>query len=383
MNEQMDFNTLCIHGSNKKYDTTGAVSVPIFQSAVFSYPGVGKTTGFDYTRQQNPTREYVEDLIANLENGIGGLAFSSGMAAITLAMEIFEPGDHIILSDNLYGGSYRLFYQIYTKNNGLEFTLVDASDISAIEKQITPKTKAIFIETPSNPVMHVTDIAAVAALAKAHGLITIADNTFLTPYFQRPLELGLDIVIHSGTKYLGGHNDTLSGFLVWNNPALSEKLRFLHKCTGACLAPFDSWVMIRSIKTLPIRMDRHEENARHIAEWLQQQSRVKKVYYPGLKDHPQYEISCRQSSGFGGMVSFEAESEAAALQILGRVKLIQFGESLGGTESLVTYPVLQTHADIPKEEREAKGINNQLIRLSVGLESYMDIINDLDRAINC
>ena len=378
----MDINTLCIHGSKKKYDNTGAVSVPIFQSAVFSYPGVGKTTGFDYSRQQNPTREYIEDVIANLEKGIGGLAFSSGLAAITLAMEIFEPGDHIILSDNLYGGSYRLFYQIYAKNNGLTFTLVDTADIPAVERQITPKTRAIFIETPSNPVMHVTDIAAIAALAKAYNLLTIADNTFLTPYFQRPLELGLDIVVHSGTKYLGGHNDTLSGFLVWNNPALSEKLCFLHKCTGACLSPFDSWLMIPSIKTLPIRMDRHEENTRHIVEWLQQQPRVKKIYYPGLKDHPQYEISCRQSSGFGGMLSFEAESEAAALRILDSVRVIQFGESLGGTESLLTYPVLQTHADVPKEEREAKGINNQLIRLSVGLESYTDIIADLDQAIN-
>ena len=378
----MDINTLCIHGSKKKYDTTGAVSVPIFQSAVFSYPGVGQTTGFDYSRQQNPTREYVEDVITNLENGIGGLAFASGMAAITLSMEIFEPGDHIILSDNLYGGSYRLFYQIYTKNNGLTFTLVDTADIAAVQRQITPKTKAIFIETPSNPVMHVTDIAAITALAKAHKLLTIADNTFMTPYFQRPLTLGVDIVVHSGTKYLGGHNDTLSGFLVWNNPALSEKLRFLHKCTGACLSPFDSWLMVRSIKTLPVRMERHEENTRRVAEWLQTQSRVKKIYYPGLKDHPQYEVSCRQASGFGGMISFEAESRDAALRILDSVRVIQFGESLGGTESLVTYPVLQTHADIPKEEREAKGINDGLIRLSVGLESCADIINDLDRAIN-
>jgi len=378
----MTINTKCIHGSTKKYDTTGAVSVPIFQSAVFSYPGVGETTGFDYSRQQNPTREYIEDIIANLENGIGGLAFASGMAAITLTMELFSPGDHIILSDNLYGGSYRLFYQIYTKNNGLSFTLVDAGDISAIEKQITPKTKAIFIETPSNPVMHVTDIAAVSALAKAHDLLVIADNTFLTPYFQKPLDLGVDIVVHSGTKFLGGHNDTLSGFLAWSNPALSDKLRFLHKCTGACLSPFDSWLMIRSIKTLSVRMDRHEENTRRIAEWLSNQPRIRKVYYPGLKTHPQYEISCRQATGFGGVLSFEAESAEAALKILGGVRIIQFGESLGGAESLLTYPVLQTHADIPKEEREAKGITDKLIRLSVGLEDYTDLTNDLDRAIN-
>jgi len=343
---------------------------------------VGQSTGFDYTRQQNPTREYIEDVIANLECGIGGLAFASGMAAITLTMEIFEPGDHIILSDNLYGGSYRLFYQICSKNNGLNFTLVDTADIVAIENAITPATKAIFIETPSNPVMHVTDIVAVTNLAKANSLLTIADNTFLTPYFQRPLQLGVDIVVHSGTKYLGGHNDTLAGFLVWNNPGLSDRLRFLHKCTGACLSPFDSWLMIRSIKTLALRMDKHEENTKQIVAWLQSQPKVKKIYYPGLESHPQYAVTCKQTSGFGGMLSFEAESEAAALQILDRVRLIQFGESLGGAESLVTYPVLQTHADIPKEEREAKGINNRLIRLSVGLENANDIIADLDQAIN-
>jgi cystathionine beta-lyase/cystathionine gamma-synthase len=377
----MDFQTLCVHGSGKKYDHTGAVSTPIFQSATFAHPGVGQSTGYDYSRQQNPTREHLEITLAALENGTDTLAFSSGMAALTMLMELFSPGDHIIASDDLYGGSHRLFFHLCVKN-GLTFNLVNTSDVSLIEAAITPETKAIFLETPTNPMMQVSDIAAVSRLSRKHELLTIVDNTFLTPYFQKPLELGVDIVLHSGTKYLCGHNDTLAGFLVVKDEKLSERLRFLYKTTGACLSPFDSWLLIRSIKTLPVRLERQQENAMQIAGWLTEQAKIKAVNYPGLESHPQYEISRRQASGFGAMISFEAESEEIAQRILEQVRIIQYAESLGGAESLITYPLLQTHADVPEAEREAKGISNRLLRLSVGLESSGDLLADLDQAIN-
>jgi cystathionine beta-lyase/cystathionine gamma-synthase len=377
----MDFQTLCVHGNEKKYDNTGAVSTPIFQAATFAHPGVGQSTGYDYSRQQNPTREHLEITLARLENGTDALAFSSGMAVLTMMMELFSPGDHIIASDDLYGGSHRLFFHLSAKN-GLTFSLVNTSELHLIEAAITPRTKAVFIETPTNPMMQVTDIAAVSRLSREHGLLTIVDNTFLTPYFQKPLDLGADIVLHSGTKYLCGHNDTLAGFLVVKDMPLSERLRFLYKTTGACLSPFDSWLMIRSIKTLAVRVERQQENATQIAGWLAGQARVKAVHYPGLKNHPQYDISRRQASGFGAMISFEVESEETAKRTLERVRVIQYAESLGGVESLITYPMLQTHADVPEAEREAKGINNRLLRLSVGLESCNDLLADLEQAIN-
>jgi cystathionine beta-lyase/cystathionine gamma-synthase len=377
----MDFQTLCVHGSAKNYDHTGAVSTPIFQSATFAHPGVGQSTGYDYARQQNPTREHLEITLARLENGTDALAFSSGMAALTMLMELFSPGDHIIASDDLYGGSHRLFFHLSVKN-GLTFSLVNTSDIGLMEAAITPATKAVFIETPTNPMMQVSDIAAISRLGRERGLLTIVDNTFLTPYFQKPLELGADVVMHSGTKYLCGHNDTLAGFLVVREAVLSQRLRFLYKTTGACLSPFDSWLLIRSIKTLPVRLERQQENAMRIAAWLSEQEKVRVVNYPGLQNHPQYEISRRQASGFGAMISFEAESAETARRILERVRIIQYAESLGGAESLITYPMLQTHADVPEAEREAKGNNNRLLRLSVGLESAGDLLADLDQAIN-
>lgn len=377
----MDFQTLCIHGNKKKYDSAGAVSVPIFQSATFSHPGVGQSTGYDYSRQQNPTREHLEITVAHLENGTDAMAFSSGMAALTMMMELFSPGDHIIASDDLYGGSHRLFFNLSIKN-GITFSLVDTSDINRIKAAVTPATKAVFIETPTNPMMQVTDIAAVSQLAKKHNLLVIVDNTFLTPYFQRPLELGANIVLHSGTKYLCGHNDTLAGFLVVKDAELSERLRFLYKTTGACLSPFDSWMLIRSIKTLPVRMERQQENALRISKWLSVHSKIKAVHYPGLESHPQYEISRRQASGFGAMISFEVENGETAKRVLEHVRVIQYAESLGGVESLITYPMLQTHADVPEEQREAKGINSRLLRFSVGLESYDDLIADLEQAID-
>lgn len=376
----MKIDTLCIHGSDTKFDPTGAISVPIFQSATFAHPGVGVSTGYDYSRLQNPTREHLEKTIAKLENGCDAMAFSTGMAAIAALMELFSPGDHIIASDDLYGGSHRLFCHISSKN-GLKFDFLDTSDISATAALIRPETKALLVETPTNPMMQVTDLAAVAELCREHGLLLIVDNTFLTPYFQRPLDLGADIVVHSGTKYLGGHNDTLAGFLVVSDPALSERLRFIYKTTGACLSPFDSWLMIRGIKTLAVRMDRQQENAMEIAQWLCGQKKIRKVYYVGLPSHPQYGISKKQTTGFGAMISFETDSEKTALDLLQRVKVIQYAESLGGVESLITYPMLQTHADIPKEMREAKGINERLLRLSVGLESAEDLIADLEQAL--
>jgi len=376
----MNLETLCVHGSGLKYDRTGAVSVPIFQSATFVHPGVGQSTGYDYSRVQNPTREHLEKTLARLENGLDALAFSSGMAALTALMELFSPGDHIVASDDLYGGSRRLFDSISMKN-GLSFDYVDTSDAVGIERCIREETRAVFLETPTNPMMQVTDIAEVSKLCKKYGLLLIVDNTFLTPYFQRPLELGADIVLHSGTKYLCGHNDTLAGFLVVAGEELSERLRLIYKTTGACLSPFDSWLLIRGIKTLHIRMQRQQESAMKIALWLSSHEKVRAVHYVGLPTHPGYAVSVRQASGFGGMISFEVDSEKTALGLLKNVKIIQFAESLGGAESLITYPMLQTHADLPPEVRRQKGINERLLRLSVGLECAEDLIADLKQAM--
>jgi cystathionine gamma-synthase len=370
----MDTSTLCVHGCEKKFDTTGAVAVPIFASATFAHPGVGQSTGFDYSRSLNPTNMHLEDTIAALEGGSHAIAFSSGMAAVSALMELFSPGDHIIASDDLYGGTVRLFSHISEKN-GVKVSY--AATLKDLEKKITPSTKAVFIETPSNPMMRVTDMTAAAAITRKHNALLIVDNTFLTPYFQKPFSHGADIVLHSGTKYLGGHNDTLSGLLVVKNNELSEKLRFIAKTTGACLSPFDSFLIIRGIKTLAIRMERQQETALKIVNWLLEQSAVKNVYYPGLKEHPDYTISLRQTSGFGGMISFSVRNKHTAEKILESVKIIKYAESLGGVESLITYPMLQTHADLPESERNARGIDECLLRLSVGLESADDLIADL------
>lgn len=376
----MDFKTLCVHGDEKKYDQTGAVSMPIFQSATFAHPGIEQSTGFDYTRVQNPTREHLERTVAQLEGGCDAMAFSSGMAAIGVLLELFRPGDHIIASDDLYGGSVRYFSSISEKN-GLTFDFVNTSDLEKVSAHIKLETKAVFIETPTNPMMHVTDIQAVADLLKGRDILLIVDNTFLTPYFQKPLSLGADIVVHSGTKYLGGHNDTLAGFLVARDSVLSEKLRLIYKTVGSCLAPFDSWLISRGIKTLAVRMEKQQENALKIAKWLCDNKKVKSVYYVGLRSHPDYEVSARQASGFGAMISFETATEDTARRVLENVKLIQYAESLGGVESLITYPILQTHADVPLEQREAMGINGRLLRLSIGLEDSGDLIADLESAL--
>ncbi|MCL2213064.1 MAG: PLP-dependent aspartate aminotransferase family protein [Oscillospiraceae bacterium] len=376
----MKINTKCVHGSNKRFDNTGAVSVPIFQSATFIHPGVEQSTGYDYSRLQNPTREYLEDIVANLEEGAEALAFSTGMAAITALMELFSPGDHIIASDDLYGGSVRLFRHISAKN-GVRVTLLDTGDIHALEGAIRPETKAVFVETPTNPMMQVTDIAAVAQITRANGLLLVVDNTFLTPYLQRPLTLGADIVIHSGTKYLGGHNDTLAGFLVVNDAELIQRLRFIYTSTGACLSPFDSWLIIRGIKTLALRMRQHEKSANVIAHWLRKQPKVRAVYYCGFEDHPGHAVNNKQADGFGAVISFEVDNAKTARDMLERIKLVHFAESLGGVESLMTYPYMQTHADVPEEQRLSKGITDKLLRLSVGIEDVNDIIADLSSAL--
>ncbi len=376
----MDFNTLCIHGAENNTHSTGAINVPIYQTATFAHPGVGQSTGYDYSRLQNPTREYLEKCVAALEKGFDALAFSTGMAAITAFMELFSIGDHIIASGDLYGGTVRLFENI-SRKNGLTFDFIDTSDVEGIKALIRPETKVIFIETPTNPMMQVTDIKEVAMLAKAHNLLVAVDNTFLTPFYQRPLTLGADLVIHSGTKFLSGHNDTLAGFLVTDSKELSERLRYIYKTTGACLSPFDSWLLIRGIKTLAIRMERQQENALTIARWLTSQEKVKKVFYIGLKDHPGYEISTKQAAGFGSMISLEVDSEETAKQMLEKIKTIIYAESLGGVETLITYPMLQTHADVPEEDRLKRGINGRLLRLSIGIENADDLIADLKQAL--
>ena len=357
----------------------GSVSFPIYQTATYAHPAVGQSTGFDYSRLQNPTREQVEKVVCQLEGGVDAFALSTGMAAITLLMELFSPGDHIIADSDLYGGSIRLFDNVSAKN-GITFTHVNCATEN-LEPLITEKTKAIYIETPTNPMMNVTDIAKTAALAKKHGLLLIVDNTFMSPYFQNPLALGADIVVHSGTKYLAGHNDTLAGFIVTNRTDIQEKLRFLIKTTGSGLAPFDSWLVLRGIKTLAIRMERAQKNAAKIAEWLKTQKSVTRVIYPGIPEHPGHEIMKKQSRGFGAMLTFQLESTEKALSTLGRVKLIQYAESLGGVETLITYPTTQTHADVPEEIRLKNGITPATLRLSVGIENVDDLIEDLKQAL--
>lgn len=378
---QRDFTTICVHGNKNKYDTTGAISVPIYQTATFAHPSVGVSTGFDYSRLHNPTRAHLEETVNQLEGGVGAIAFATGMAAVTALMELFSSGDHIIASDDLYGGSHRLFHHISSKNN-LVFDFVDTGHIEQVVSLIRPTTKAIFIETPTNPMMQVTDIKTICQQVNHEEILVIVDNTFLTPYYQKPLALGADVVIHSGTKFLGGHNDTLAGFLVTSNESVLEKLAFIAKTIGACLSPMDSWLLIRGIKTLPIRMDRQQVSAMKIANWLQSRSEVIQVYYIGLEDHARYAVSVKQATGFGSMISFEVASETMAKAVLEQLQIIQYAESLGGVESLITYPMMQTHADVPKATREAKGINERLLRLSVGIENVEDLIDDLEQAFS-
>ena len=360
--------------------TTGAISTPIYQTATFRHPALGESTGYDYSRTKNPTRQAVEIAIATLEEGDAGYAFASGMAAITAIAMLYGSGAHLIITEDCYGGTYRVFEKIF-KQFGLQVSYVNTADVQAVRSAITGDTRAIFLETPTNPLMKIADIQALVALAKEHQLQTIVDNTFLTPYLQKPLSLGADIVIHSGSKYLAGHNDVICGLIVAKGAELCSKLAFIQNSTGMILGPQDSWLLLRGIKTLAVRLDRQQENTLIIAQWLEKQKWVNKVYYPGLESSPQKELQNRQASGYGAMLSFEVCDAKLVPQILQRLKLIQFADSLGGVESLITFPFVQTHADIPLEIRLKLGVNEQLLRFSVGIESVTDLIEDLQQAV--
>lgn len=371
----------CIHleGDNPaaRY---GAISFPIYQTATFAHPALGESTGYDYSRVQNPTRQQLEKTVAALEQGTDAVAFSTGMAAILAVMELFAPGDHIVAEADLYGGTPRLFHTV-SEPRGITFTTVNFSDGTAqVAAAIRPETKALYIETPTNPMMHVTDIRKAAELAHAHGALLIVDNTFLSPYLQNPLTLGADIVVHSGTKYLSGHNDTLAGFAVVKDAALAARLREISKTIGANLAPSDAWLLLRGIQTLAVRMDRAEENAMALAQWLKTRPEVTRVIYPGLPEHPGHALMKQQARGFGAMLTFEVRDKREVPVLLKAVRLIRFAESLGGTESLLTYPITQTHADVPPEVLAANGLTDRILRLSVGIENINDLRTDLEQA---
>ncbi|RED63870.1 PLP-dependent transferase [Cohnella lupini] len=366
-------------GSQNDPDT-GAVSFPVYQATAFRHPRLGQSTGFDYARTKSPTRAVLEAAAADLESGDAGFACSSGMAALQTVFALFGQGDHLLVSLDLYGGTYRLLEKIMSRF-GVTASYIDTNDLDALETHRTPNTKAILIETPTNPLMMVTDIAKVAAWAKQKGLLTIVDNTLLTPFFQRPIELGADIIVHSATKYLGGHNDVLAGLIVTKGEKLSADVAFLHNSIGAVLGPQDSWLLMRGMKTLALRMERHQYNATRLAAWLKIHPSVEEVYYPALPHHPGHDIQNSQSSGNTGIFSFKMKDARTIEPILRHIKLIAFAESLGGTESLMTYPAVQTHADIPEEIREAIGVDDRLLRFSVGIEHVDDIMNDLKQAI--
>jgi len=363
-----------------EWDTrTGAVTVPIYQTATFRHPGLGRSTGFDYSRSGNPTRQALEDGIARLEGGARGFAYSSGMAAIANLLLLFKRGDHLVVTEDLYGGTYRLFEKIFNQYD-LSFTYVDTSNVEEVRRAIRPETRAVFVESLTNPLLKVADITALSGLCREKGLLCIVDNTFLTPYLLRPFDYGADITVYSATKYLAGHNDTVAGLVAVKDPLLAETVYFHQNSVGAVLGPQDAWLTIRGMKTLSVRLDRQQENALAIARWLQNHSHVAKVHYPGLESHPHHAILNRQARGFGAMISFEVVGPSLVEQLLMRTRLISFAESLGGVETLITFPEIQTHADIQPEIRQRLGINNVLLRLSVGIENLQDLINDLEQA---
>ncbi|KQO01161.1 PLP-dependent transferase [Paenibacillus sp. Leaf72] len=366
-------------GSQKDTET-GAVSFPVYQATAFRHPKLGQSTGFDYARTKSPTRAVLEEAAAKLESGDAGFACSSGMAALQTVFGLFHQGDHLIVSLDLYGGTYRLLEKIMSRY-GVTASYVDTNDIDAMSELCTPNTKAVLIETPTNPLMMITDIERVASWAKSKGLLTIVDNTLLTPFFQRPIELGADVVVHSATKYLGGHNDVLAGLIVTKGQELSQEMAFLHNSIGAVLGPQDSWLLMRGMKTLALRMERHEYNATKIANYLLEHPSIEEVYYPALPHHPGHEVQNRQSSGNTGIFSFRVKDARYIEPILRHIELIAFAESLGGVESLMTYPAVQTHADIPEEIRRAVGVDDKLLRFSVGIEHADDLIADLEQAL--
>ena len=374
--------TRCVHPSNRRTEQPfGSVSVPIFQTATFAHPDIGVSTGYDYTRESNPTRAELEKTVSSLEGAFDTVACSTGMAAVMLALELLPSGSHLVCSEDLYGGSVRLFDSL-TKNRGFSFSYVNTSDVALVEAAVRENTTALYIETPSNPTMEVTDLLEMRRISDRHGLLLIVDNTFLSPYFQNPIEYGADLVIHSGTKFLCGHNDTLAGFLCSAREDLAERIRHDYKTVGACLSPFDSFLLIRGIKTLAVRMERQQASALSIAGWLKNHEKIKDVLYVGLPEHPGYETNLRQSRGFGSMISFHTDTEETAKNLLENVKLISYAESLGGVDSLITYPMLQTHGDVPVEVRKRLGITGTFIRLSVGIENEADLTADLEQALH-
>ncbi len=374
------FNSALIHGGIYGDPLTGAVNVPIYQTSTFEQENIGLGVKWEYSRTGNPTRAALEALIAELEHGQRGLAFGSGMAAITAVLSLFKSGDRILTSSNIYGGTFRVLDKVF-KNFGITYENVDTSDAAAFEKAITPEVKAVLVESPANPLLTVTDLKQVAEIAHRHGLIAITDNTFMTPYLQKPLDFGFDIVVHSATKYLGGHSDLVAGLVVTKDKDLGDRLAFIQNSTGGVLGPFDSFLLIRGIRTLAVRMDRHVANAEKAAAWLSKNPEVSKVYYPGLKDFPGYEVNARQAKNGGAMMSFELTPDHDIKTFFSGLKLIALAESLGGVESLVCHPATMTHAAIPYEIRQRIGITDTLIRLSIGIEDIDDLLADLKQAI--
>lgn len=377
----MEFETKAIHAGQDPDPATGATITPIYQTSTYTHEALGKHKGYDYTRAGNPTRTALEVALASLENAKYGLCFSSGLGATSSVLCMLKAGDEVIAGDDLYGGTVRLFNQVFSNFN-IKFTYVDGTNPKAFEEAITPKTKLIWLETPTNPMLRITDIKAVSEIAKAKNLILCVDNTFASPYFQKPLELGADIVVHSTTKYLGGHSDVVGGAVITSSDDLHEKVKFYQKAVGATPSPFDSWLVLRGIKTLAIRMRKHEENAKKIAEFLISHPKINKVNYPGLKIHPQHDLAKKQMTGFGGMISFEIKgTKNDVKKIVESTKIFALAESLGGVESLIGHPVSMTHADVPQKQREKLGITENLIRISVGIEDVKDLINDLRQAL--
>ena len=374
----MKKNSLLIHGGISTDEKTGAVNVPIYQTSTYKQSKFGENIGYEYSRTGNPTREALEKLIADIEGGTRGFAFASGLAAISAVLSLFKSGDKILITNNLYGGTFRILNQVFSNFN-IKYEIVD--DFDKLDKQIKDDVKAVFIETPTNPLLDVIDIKKVSSIAKSKGILTIVDNTFMSPYLQNPLLLGADIVVHSATKYLGGHSDLVAGLAIVKDEELGEKLHFIQNATGGILQPFDSFLLIRGIKTLSVRMDRHEENARFIADKLSRSTNIKKVYYTGLKNHPGHEIQKSQASGFGGVISFVLNDNLNFKRFVEGLELITFGESLGGVESLACHPASMTHATLPKELRERIGITDNLIRISVGIEDKEDILEDIQKAL--
>ena len=376
----MKFSTIAIHAGQEPDKTTGAVSVPIYQTSTYAQEGIGKHKGFEYARTQNPTRFALESNLAALEGGKACFAFASGMAATNAVMTLLRAGDHIIVSDNTYGGTFRLFDKVL-KKFGLDFSYVDAREPQNVEDAARPETRMVFIETPTNPVMSLVDIQAVAEITRRRGIRLVVDNTFMSPYFQRPLELGADIVVHSTTKYLNGHSDSIGGAAILNDEEDINAMAFIQNSAGAIISPMDAWLVMRGTKTLAVRMRQHDENGRAVAQFLSEHPKVQRVYYPGLQSHPQHELARRQMSGFGGMISFETGSLENASRVLEGVELCTTGESLGGVETLISHPATMTHASVPEVERNRLGITDGLVRISVGIEDVEDIVADLDRAL--